>query len=99
MEDIMFNVNKALLSIITISVLSIQTTQPINWGRWITNSSIYEQGTQAFLRLSKTDAYKKCSPYGNWLLEKANKYKGTIAACAVCLFIAKKGYILCAVTN
>ena len=88
----MFNVNKALLSIITLSVLSIQTTQPINWGCWITNSSIYEQGTQAFSRLSKTDAYKKYSPYGNWLLKKANKHKVTIAACVVCLFIAKRGY-------
>ena len=69
----MFNVNKALLSII-ISALAVQTTQPMDFN-WLTNSSIYKQGTELCSRLSKTDAYKKYSPYGNWLLKKANEHK------------------------
>ena len=84
----MFNLNKALLSII-ISALAVQTTQPMDFN-WLTNSSIYKQGTELCSRLSKTDAYKKYSPYSNWLLKKATEHKYTIATCVICLFIARQ---------
>ncbi len=86
----MIKLNKALLSII-ISAFAVQTTQPIDLG-WLTNSSIYKQGTELCSRLSQTDTYKQCAPYGSWLLEKAKEHKTTVAACLVGLFIAKKCY-------
>ncbi len=82
--------NKALLSII-ISTLVVGTTQPAHFN-WLTNNSIYKQGTELCSRLSKTDAYKQYAPYGNWLLKKAKERRATIAACLVGLFIARNVY-------
>ena len=74
----MFQTHKALLSTLIVSFITVQTTQPIDWG-WLTNNSIYQQGTELCSRLSKTDAYKQCAPYGKPLLTKAKQYKGLIA--------------------
>ncbi len=87
----MFKPNKALLSILILSGLTVQTTQPVDWS-WLTNSSIYRQGNELCSRLSKSDTYQQCAPYGSWLFEKAKEHKVTIAACMVCGFIAKKCY-------
>ncbi len=87
----MINLNKAkaLLLVLILSGLTVQTTQPVDWS-WLTNNSIYRQGNELCARLSKTDAYQQCAPYGSWLFEKAKEHKTTIAACMVCGFIAKK---------
>ncbi len=80
--------NKALLSII-ISAFAVQTTQPIDWG-WLTNNSIYKQGTELCSRISKTDTYKTMAQ----LLEKANKHKyviaGSLAIGAIILYAKKR---------
>ena len=93
----MFKTKKDLLSII-ISALAVQTTQPIEWG-WLTNNSIYKQGTELCSRLSKkVDTYKKYSPYGNWLLKKANEHTAVIIGSAVaaigltCMFTRIRNY-------
>ncbi len=77
----MFNLNKALLSII-ISAFAVGTTQPIDWG-WLTNNSIYKQGSEFHSRLSQSDTYKKCATYGNLLLKKAKKHEAVIVGSAM----------------
>ncbi len=77
MEDTMFKPNKALLSILILSGLTVQTTQPVDWS-WLTNNSIYKQGSKLCSNFSETDVYKKGAPYGNLLLKEANKNKGLL---------------------
>ncbi len=75
----MFKIHKALLSILILSGLTVQTTQPIDLG-WLNTSSVYEQGRQLCSQV-QTQAYQACAPVGSWLFNNIKEHKSGIAGC------------------
>ncbi len=95
----MFKPNKALLSILILSGLTIQTTQPFSLWSLIANRAVWESirtgAAQALGAVVATTAYEKyIAPHGSKLLEKAKEHKyliaGSIAIGAVMLYAKKK---------
>lgn len=85
----MFNLNRALLNTLIVSLITVQTTQPMDLG-WLPTSFICES-----IQNIGTQYSAPCTALVNATLEKAKRHKGVIAGLTVgATALTTAGYML-----